>query len=107
MAQVDERTNTAPGTPLDGLNAGDLASDADIDGEEQAHGALDRAETLRIVLVAAAAVLVAVGAWEPIPQVSLIGLLALVVGGWPIYKEALVNILERRMTMELSMSIAI
>jgi cation transport ATPase len=29
------------------------------------------------------------------------------VGGWPIFKEAAENIVARRMTMELSMSIAI
>jgi heavy metal translocating P-type ATPase len=39
--------------------------------------------------------------------VSLIGIAGLVVGGWPILKEAFENVLGRRMTMELSMTIAI
>jgi hypothetical protein len=39
--------------------------------------------------------------------VSVIGVVGLVVGCWPILKEAFENILERRMTMELSMTIAI
>jgi Cd2+/Zn2+-exporting ATPase/Cu+-exporting ATPase len=44
--------------------------------------------------------------WEPFSAVSLIGIAGLV-GGWPILKEAFENLLERRMTMELSMTIAI
>jgi len=39
--------------------------------------------------------------------VTAAGVLCALGGGFPIYKEALENILERRMTMELSMSIAI
>ena len=45
--------------------------------------------------------------WEPFAAVSVIGVIGLVIGGWPIFKEAFENILQRRMTMELSMSIAI
>ena len=45
--------------------------------------------------------------WEPFPQVSLIGVAATLIGGYPIFKEAFENILERRMTMELSMTIAL
>jgi Cd2+/Zn2+-exporting ATPase/Cu+-exporting ATPase len=40
-------------------------------------------------------------------QLSVIGVFALLVGGWPIFKEAAENLVARRMTMELSMSIAI
>jgi Cd2+/Zn2+-exporting ATPase/Cu+-exporting ATPase len=61
----------------------------------------------RIALVA----LAAAAAWfrfgEPVPHVSLIGIIGIVVGGWPIVREAAKNIAARRMTMELSMSIAI
>ncbi|MCA0406853.1 MAG: cation-transporting P-type ATPase, partial [Proteobacteria bacterium] len=45
--------------------------------------------------------------WEPLPQVSVIGLAALLFAGWPIFSEAVENLLARRMTMELSMTIAI
>jgi cation transport ATPase len=38
---------------------------------------------------------------------ATISLLATVVGGLPIWKEAVAALLERRMTMELSMTIAI
>jgi heavy metal translocating P-type ATPase len=37
----------------------------------------------------------------------LIGILATVVGGYPIFKEAFENIVQRKMTMELSMTIAL
>ncbi len=45
--------------------------------------------------------------WEPLPRVSLIGVMGVLIGGWPIFKEAAENAAARRMTMELSMSIAI
>src|SRR5215467_12087930 len=67
----------------------------------------DWPETLRIGLVAIAAAAVWFRVWEPYPQLSVIGALGLAIGGWPIVKEAFENILERRMTMELSMTIAI
>ena len=62
---------------------------------------------LRIALVAVAAACVWWRLWEPFPWISLIGLAGLAVGGWPIFKEALENLVAKRMTMELSMSIAI
>jgi Cd2+/Zn2+-exporting ATPase/Cu+-exporting ATPase len=62
---------------------------------------------LRIGLVAVAAACVWWRVWEPFHTVSLIGLGGLLIGGWPIFKEALENLLAKRMTMELSMSIAI
>jgi len=64
-------------------------------------------EAVRIGLVAVAAVAVWFRVWEPFPAVSVIGVIGLLIGGWPILKEAFENILERRMTMELSMTIAI
>jgi cation transport ATPase len=73
---------------------------------EHAHG-LSWLDAARIGLVALAAVAVWFGVWEPFPYVSLIGLTGLLIGGWPIFKEAAENIVARRMTMELSMSIAI
>jgi Cd2+/Zn2+-exporting ATPase/Cu+-exporting ATPase len=75
--------------------------------EAEHEHALDWPEMLRIGLVAIAAAAVWWHLWEPFRAVSLIGALGLAVGGWPIYREALENLLARRMTMELSMSIAI
>ena len=62
---------------------------------------------LRVVFVALAAAAVWFHLWEPFHRVSVIGLVATLIGGYPIFKEAFENILERRMTMELSMTIAL
>ena len=64
-------------------------------------------EVLRVVFVTLAATAVWFRLWEPIAKVSIIGLAATLIGGYPIFKEAFENILERRMTMELSMTIAL
>jgi P-type Cu+ transporter len=61
----------------------------------------------RIAVVALGATLVWFHAWEPIARVSVIGIVGAIVGGWPIFREAYENIVERRMTMELSMSLAL
>ena len=60
-----------------------------------------------MLLVAVAAAAVWARLWEPFARFSVIGLLATLVGGYPIFKEAWDNIRERRMTMELSMTIAL
>lgn len=64
-------------------------------------------EILRIGLAALAAASVWWRLWEPVQAVSIVGIAGLLIGGWPIFKEALENLHARRMTMELSMSIAI
>jgi heavy metal translocating P-type ATPase len=78
----------------------------DHHGHDDSHG-FDWLEAASIAFVALAAVAVWFKLWEPFSAVSVIGVVGLVVGGWPILKEAFENILERRMTMELSMTIAI
>jgi len=67
----------------------------------------DRIDLLRIGLVAFAAAAAWFHVWEPFPSFSLIGILATLVGGYPIFREAIENVVERRMTMELSMTIAL
>jgi heavy metal translocating P-type ATPase len=74
--------------------------------QEHEHG-FELVEVLRVVFVALAAVAVWFHWWEPFHRVSVIGLAATLIGGYPIFKEAFENILERRMTMELSMTIAL
>jgi heavy metal translocating P-type ATPase len=76
------------------------------EGHDHSHG-FDWLEAARIAFVALAAVAVWFRFWEPVTAVSLIGIAGLIVGGWPILSEAFENVLERRMTMELSMTIAI
>jgi Cd2+/Zn2+-exporting ATPase/Cu+-exporting ATPase len=68
---------------------------------------VSRVEAARIIVVAVAAAAVWFHVREPLPRVSLIGVLGVLIGGWPIFKEAAENAAARRMTMELSMSIAI
>ena len=75
-------------------------------GPEHKHG-LELREVLRVVFVALAAAAVWFHLWEPFPGVSVIGLAGALTGGYPIVKEAIENVFERRMTMELSMTIAL
>lgn len=78
----------------------------DEDGHDHEHP-FEWQEAARIGVVAVAAALVWFRVWEPFGVVSVIGVVGLLVGGWPILKEAFENVLQRRMTMELSMTIAI
>ena len=78
------------------------------DSHEEGHEyGVELTEVLRVVFVALAAAAVWFHIWEPFHKVSVIGLAAMLIGGYPIFKEAFENILERRMTMELSMTIAL
>lgn len=61
----------------------------------------------RIVTAALAALLLWFG-WDlPMRGVSPLGVAALAFCGWPVLREAIANLADRRMTMELSMTIAI
>jgi len=82
------------------------ASDSGAASAEHEHG-LDWREMVRIGFVAiAAGAFWFAGVHLGLPLV-LTGAFCAVVGGYPILHEAIENILERRMTMELSMAIAI
>lgn len=78
----------------------------DRDHEEHAHG-VDWQDLVRILFVALAAAAVWFRVWEPLAHFSIIGIAATLIGGYPIFKEAVENIFEGRMTMELSMTIAL
>jgi heavy metal translocating P-type ATPase len=80
----------------------------DLGAEHEEHGnGVEWAELARIAFVALAAAAVWFRLWEPLPHVSVIGIAAALIGGYPIFKEAFENIVERKMTMELSMTIAL
>jgi len=113
-ASLLEVAQEAPRPPLPSGPAADRAPETEaqrVAGEHEYAAEHQHAfhwpEMLRIALVAIAAAAVWWRLWEPFPAVSPIGALGLAVGGWPIYREALENLFARRMTMELSMSIAI
>ena len=80
--------------------------DPSSEREEHGHG-VEWAELVRIGFVALAAAAVWFRLWEPFPRISVIGIAAALIGGYPIFKEAFENIVERKMTMELSMTIAL
>src|SRR6267142_3154291 len=90
-------------------HAGDGHDDRDPDDHDHDDhdDAFEWSEMVRIALVGLAAAAVWFHLWEPVSTLSLVGVAGLLVGGWPIFKEALENLLAKRMTMELSMSIAI
>jgi P-type Cu+ transporter len=102
-----ERTNSSSPQlaqtqrPLKPVKTEDHAQDT-----EHEHG-FEWVELIRIAFVARAAVAVWFHWWEPFSRVSVIGVAATLIGGYPIFKEAFENIVERKMTMELSMTIAL
>jgi heavy metal translocating P-type ATPase len=77
-----------------------------VEQDEHEHE-LEWVELARIAFVAVAAAGVWFRIWEPFPKISVIGIAAAIIGGYPIFKEAFENIVERKMTMELSMTIAL
>ena len=111
LADQAEARTTAPAALIENAHRHDHDHDHghehdDEDGHDHEHP-FEWQEALRIGFVAVAAALVWFRVWEPITTVSVIGVVGLLVGGWPILKEAFENVLQRRMTMELSMTIAI
>jgi len=76
------------------------------DDHDHAH-ALNWREINRVLFVAAAAVAIWFLRGSPNPYITAIGVACTLVGGFPIFHEAYENITQRRMTMELSMTIAI
>jgi heavy metal translocating P-type ATPase len=112
LAEQALSRTTVPAAHGHAANVRDREHDHDHDHDhDDDHGdhehAFEWQEMLRIAFVAVAAASVWWRLWEPFPAISLIGVLGLAAGGWPIFKEAVENLFAKRMTMELSMSIAI
>jgi heavy metal translocating P-type ATPase len=84
----------------------EITQSAGSDHPQHEHG-FEWTEIIRIAFVLFAAAAVWFRLWEPFPRISVIGILATLIGGYPIFKEAFENIVERKMTMELSMTIAL
>ena len=76
------------------------------DDHDHAHP-LDWTEIARVLFVAAAAGAMWFVGRSTNPYITAIGVICTIVGGFPIFREAYENITQRRMTMELSMAIAV
>ncbi|HUO27605.1 MAG TPA: cation-translocating P-type ATPase [Bryobacteraceae bacterium] len=61
----------------------------------------------RIALVGLAIAFTWFRLWRPLPHFDVVGFAAVLIGGYPIFREAFTDLLSRRMTMELSMTIAL
>lgn len=68
---------------------------------------IDRTDLARTAFVAACAIATALLPAWPLERVPLVALVGLVVGLWPILREAFEDVRVRRMSMELSMLLAI
>jgi heavy metal translocating P-type ATPase len=88
-----------------GVN-GNKASSDDAGHDDHGHS-LSWRDINRVLFVAAAAGAMWFLGRSPNPYIIAIGVICTVVGGFPIFHEAYENITQRRMTMELSMAIAI
>ena len=68
---------------------------------------ISRQDLARILLVATVAVLAWFHIDPSVRGIDPLAIVALLVGGYPVFRQAISNILSRRMTMELSMTIAL
>jgi heavy metal translocating P-type ATPase len=79
--------------------------------QDHEHGDHDHAEGwhewARVGFVAFMLVLDWLGVVPRVKGVDILALIGVLFGGYPIFKEAISDVLERRMTMELSMTIAL
>ena len=83
------------------------AAPREDESEEHGHAnPLNALDVGHVVFVAAAAALVWFARGWGMP-ITVIGVVCALVGGYPIFREAYDNLVHRRMTMELSMAIAI
>ena len=78
--------------------------DHDHHGHDHAAGP---AEYIRLGVTALIVVASLIGWWRPFMNRDWLAFAGTIIGGFPIYKEAWENLLKRRMTMELSMTIAL
>lgn len=66
-----------------------------------------RTDLFRIVFMIVALLLSWLNMWKVFASFDFIALAATLIGGWPMYEEAFEAIRKRKMTMELSMAIAV
>jgi heavy metal translocating P-type ATPase len=97
---TDDRKSASPDTIREESRAGHAEE------HEDSH-ALNWRDAARVLFIAVAAGAVWFLRGSSIPYLGAIGAVCALAGGYPIYREAFDNIVHRRMTMELSMAIAI
>jgi Cu+-exporting ATPase len=87
--------------------AGRLAADSEQLRQPENEQTVRPRDLLCAALLAATALLLRSGLWDGFGYPRIFGLAVLLVGAYPMLKEAFDNVLELRMTMELSMTIAL
>lgn len=86
-----------------------MSESYDHEHERESHGGehADWVELGRIGFVGVAIVVTWLRLWQPLPRFDAVGFATVLIGGYPIFREAFADLLSRRMTMELSMTIAL
>src|ERR1700751_171527 len=103
------KTELADVVPAQNQHPQDHGHDRDHD-EHDHHDhdhAAGPAEYVRLGVMALIVVASLIGWWRPFMNRDWLAFAGTIIGGFPIYKEAWENLLKRRMTMELSMTIAL
>jgi Cd2+/Zn2+-exporting ATPase/Cu+-exporting ATPase len=93
--------------PLGTIVSGEPAIQADGKEDHEHENPLNAKEIARVLFVGVAAGSMWFLGRSTNPYITAIGVICTLVGGFPIFHEAYENIRQRRMTMELSMAIAI
>jgi len=79
----------------------------DDEHDHQSGEHVEWVELARIGFVGLAIIVTWLRLWQPLPHFDVVGFAAVLIGGYPIFREAFADLLSRRMTMELSMTIAL
>ncbi len=76
-------------------------------GPEEPEGGNTRADLLRLVVMAVAAVSSGLGVWRQLLPVDVVAIAATLLGGYPVYKETFHAVRHGHINMEVSMAVAI
>ncbi len=79
----------------------------EAESEHQAFASLRSGELVRLFLMGSAATFSFSGIWQRFVSFDVIAIAATLIGGYPIYKETFHSLRHRRITMEVSMAVAI
>ncbi len=75
--------------------------------EEEPEGGNTRADLLRLMVMAVAAVSSGLGVWRQLLPIDLVAIAATLLGGYPVYKETFHALRHGHINMEVSMAVAI